>query len=301
MAQEPQPEAMAEPPAQPLQPEQAIAALKQIIAEQLLQPQQQQIGLGIAAKQPAQQLLPPEEAIAALRQILAEQLLQPPPPQQPHAVAGAVAGLGGVAAVGAGVAATTAAYNIVASDNRCIAITVEVYNATKYILKSEGYFIAEGHVKIPPENIIPDSRQALVARKHNLTWTGASGMAVWRIGDTDRRLVVMWDVPFFTENKLSVGFRDGEVELDIGNYKAMHTDQLIVQAAVNPEIPAVNPEIQRNCNSYSKWVGVCRPVQVEREHCILKGNMGTESKCKATVEFIPLIKAEAATNYKEFF
>ena len=114
---------------------------------------------------------------------------------------------------------------LVESDDRTIAIAIHISNATKYLLTSEGYFTAWGHLKSPPASITGGSSNTMVARKSKFTTTGSCGVAVWKISDTNKHLVMLWAVPWFTSNMLALGVKKGRVEPGKEIYDEMYDDE----------------------------------------------------------------------------
>ena len=156
------------------------------------------------------------------------------------------------------------------SHDRYVDVTIELCNATEHILYNEGFFLARGQMKIPPQSIIsPDEKDALFAQKRKLLLTGTSGMAVWKIGHTNIRLMVTWNVPFFTANRLAVNFIDGEVNLTMRDY--------------NNTLRRGNND---TCKKYKKE-SACAQAKATCKDFSVRGIMGSDSKCTAKVHLLP--------------
>ena len=186
-------------------------------------------------------------------------------------------------AIGAAAGATDLTSGIATSHDRYVDITIELSNATKHILYNEGFFLARGQMKIPPQSIIsPDEKDALFAQKRKLLLTGTSGMAVWKIGHTNIRLMVTWNVPFFTANRLAVNFIDGEVNLTMRDY--------------NNTLRRGNND---TCKKYKKE-SACAQAKATCKDFSVRGIMGSDSKCTAKVDLLPLNKDVASKKFEPF-
>ena len=157
-------------------------------------------------------------------------------------------------------------------------VGVELSNSTEYYLSSEGYYPAWGYVESPPVGVSPGKKSGFVARKTSFTATGTTGVAVWRIGDTSTRLVVMWSAPWnhnHYSNVLAVGFKENTVSLNGNIYKEMYYGH----------------ETWFSRRHYMN--NQCCPT-VAMEHSLtsggfkVTGSMGTSHKCEAKVELWPL-------------
>lgn len=94
-----------------------------------------------------------------------------------------------------------------------VACQVVVENRTNCSLTSPASFVNGGVMKYPPVVVPAGHREAFLAHKIGFTATGTYGTASWliprRSEKTEKRLVVMWSVPFnhdFYSNWLAVGF-----------------------------------------------------------------------------------------------
>ena len=125
----------------------------------------------------------------------------------------------------------------------------------------------------------------MVARKSALTWTGSCGVAVWRIGETQKRLVIMWGVPWWASNTLSIGITEGKVEPGKEVYDEMYCEE--------------DGDTWFKCQAYAK--DQYAPPVVKKDKSIkymVQGTMGTEGKCTATVQLLPLTKDMVAESLK---
>lgn len=185
-------------------------------------------------------------------------------------------------AVGVGPSVAGSVDSMVQSVDQSVVCGIELSNVTKYILETEGYYAAWGHVKTPPVSVSPGIKEAMVACKGKNTLSGTTGVAVWKIVGTNTRLVIMWSIPWSHNrhsNMLAVGFQEGEVNLENEQYREMYYEE----------------ETWFQRQGYTKD-GSCRPVEVshKNKHFKIRGTMGTDYKCEVKVEFLPLTKDDVA-------
>ena len=157
-----------------------------------------------------------------------------------------------------------------------VVVEVEVSNATKYYLSSEGYFVAWGHVKSPPVGVNPGKKGEFIAHKSGGATTGTTGVAVWKIGDTSTRLVVLWSAPWnhnHHSNMLAVGLKEGSVTPNNSLYKEMYYESETWFS-------------RRGYNNSEHCVPVTKTHSSEGFK--VKGSMGTSHKTDAKVELLPL-------------
>ena len=164
---------------------------------------------------------------------------------------------------------------------------MELSNSTEYYLSSEGYYPAWGYVESPPVGVSPGKKSGFVARKTSFAATGTTGVAVWRIGDTSTRLVVMWSAPWnhnHHRNVLAVGFKENTVSLNTNIYKEMYYDK---------------HEKWFSRRQYNKDKG-CPTVTMKHSSGDFKvtGSMGTSHKCEAKIELLPLRMDVAADSLR---
>ena len=190
-----------------------------------------------------------------------------------------------VQAVAGAIEAGIEILNLVESDDRVIAVGISVSNATKHALTTEGYYTAWGHMKKPPSSIAPGTTQSMVARKSEITWTGSCGVAVWKIGDTEKRLVVLWSDPWWTRNTLAVGIKEGKVMPE-------NIDKIYSEMYYNEET-----WFSRQGYVKSEYSPPVEKIDNSKQFKV-QGTMGTENKCMATVHFLPLLEGVVADTLK---
>ncbi|XP_033748209.1 tereporin-Ca1-like [Pecten maximus] len=114
---------------------------------------------------------------------------------------------GFVAAVAAGSSlAGSTVSALTASGGYSVACGIETANWTKYTLEKPMAFNNGGLIKTPPIDILPGVKEAMITHKTGGTATGTYGSVSWVV--KDRRVVVMWSVPFnhdYYTNWLAVG------------------------------------------------------------------------------------------------
>ncbi|KAK7088414.1 tereporin-Ca1-like [Littorina saxatilis] len=85
---------------------------------------------------------------------------------------------------------------------------IEVENDTGYALSDPNVSLKGGELSMLPRSILPHQRNVTMSRCSYRIFGGSSGVVSWLIEPLQRRLVVMWSVPFslvFYRNKLAVG------------------------------------------------------------------------------------------------
>ena len=181
---------------------------------------------------------------------------------------------------GASVAGTVA--SMVQTVNRSVVCGIELSNSTKYFLEFEGYFASWGHVKTPSFSVSPGKKEAMIAYKSKYSTTGTTGVAVWKVGDTDTRVIIMWSIPWnhnHHNNVLAVGFKEGKIILENKHYREMYYEK----------------ESWFRRQEYTKDI-MCQSVEMSHKNMTFKvqGTMGTGDKCEVKVEFLPLTKDTVA-------
>lgn len=189
-------------------------------------------------------------------------------------------------AVGKGSSVLGTVHNMVQGIERTVVCGVEISNSTRYFLKTEGYYTIWGYVDIPPVSVSPGLKEAFVGYKNSLTTTGTTGVAVWKVGDTNTRLLVMWSIPWnhnHHSNVLALGFQEGRVHLDNETYYEMYYD--------------CEPWF---CRRSFVNATHCTPVDIMhvKRSCRVQGSMGTTHKTQAMVNFLPLVEDAVAPNLK---
>ncbi|XP_069134263.1 tereporin-Ca1-like [Argopecten irradians] len=134
-------------------------------------------------------------------------------------IAGTVAAI----AAGSSLAGTTVSA-LTSSGGYSVACGIETSNWTKYILEKPKAINDGGLIKTPPMNVLPGVKEAMITHKIGGTATGTYGSVSWVI--KDRRVVVMWSVPFnhdYYTNWLAVGItKPGYKQHDENWYNTMY-------------------------------------------------------------------------------
>ncbi|VDI13718.1 Hypothetical predicted protein [Mytilus galloprovincialis] len=176
--------------------------------------------------------------------------------------------------------------------NYHVVFGIEVENLTKYKLKNSETYLTSGEISIPALDIRQGYKEAMVATKKPY-WPafGICGIVSWLISGCNRRLVIMFTLPWpaflnymtYT-NKLSVGISDvGITEHDSKWHKAMK---------LNNTYPGLNFKTEEYVNS-------TRPVKVADETFQVSGIMGTGHQIEAKIVFKPNHVDSLAQNLKQ--
>jgi len=104
---------------------------------------------------------------------------------------------------------------------------LEVRNMTEWRLWPDESYIHWGYIPSPPTVILPGEKEVMSGQNaeghfasngnNNLFATGATGVVTWKIGDTGKKLAVMYSLPYDFDkwkNKLTVAFVDGNQKID---------------------------------------------------------------------------------------
>jgi len=90
-----------------------------------------------------------------------------------------------------------------------IAFMLQVENYYNQFLTEPQYIEHYGHVYNRPQSIAPDMAEIMTGHKAYFSATGCGGVVSWNIGNTDKMMVVMYDIPWnqmFYKNTLALGF-----------------------------------------------------------------------------------------------
>lgn len=177
--------------------------------------------------------------------------------------------------------------------NYHVVFGIEVENLTKYKLENSETYLTSGEISIPASDIRPGYKEAMVATKKPY-WPafGICGIVSWLISGCNRRLVIMFTLPWpaflnyikYT-NKLSVGISDvGITEHDSKWHKTMKK--------LNNTYPGLNFKTEEYINS-------TRPVKVADETFQVSGIMGTGHQIEAKIVFKPNHVDNLAQNLKQ--
>ena len=81
-----------------------------------------------------------------------------------------------------------------------------VQNRTNMELSLPHVTMEAGSLIKPPASVSPGQTESVIVHKHWFSIRGTSGLMSWSLGELGRRVVVMWDVPYFQlDNILAVG------------------------------------------------------------------------------------------------
>ena len=104
---------------------------------------------------------------------------------------------------------------------------LELRNMTEWRLWPDESYIHWGYIPSPPTVILPGEKEVMSGQNaeghfasngnNNLFATGATGVVTWKIGDTGKKLAVMYSLPYHFDkwkNKVTVAFVDGNQKID---------------------------------------------------------------------------------------
>ena len=164
---------------------------------------------------------------------------------------------------------------------------LEVSNATKHRLISEGCYIHYGRIRVPPRSINPGTKETFVAQKTGYVACGTSGVSAWKIGTTNLYLYVLWSAPFnfdFYDNKLAIGIISKEKKPDLAKttFRKMYNE---------------NEEWFKLGAYYRNSI----PIHIDEKTGKFKaeGIMGSTHKCVIQVTLLPLQEDDVAPSIKE--
>ncbi len=86
--------------------------------------------------------------------------------------------------------------NLLNGVNYSVKCGIEIENWTKWTLDEPSTYMNRGYVSTPAKTILPGSKEAVVTHKAGGTATGTSGTVAWNLGDTGKKVIVMWSAPF---------------------------------------------------------------------------------------------------------
>ena len=165
-------------------------------------------------------------------------------------------------------------------------IGVEVANATTYHLAIVNFYLQKGQLQVPPTSISPGKKEALLAHRTGAHAAGATGVTVWKIGDTHVNLVVLWSTPFnfdHHKNVLGIGFMRGEFKAEKSTYKDMYFAE---------------KETWFKRRKFTQTSGETIEITDESRQFTARGNMGTSHRCEAKIELLPNTMDGVAECYK---
>ena len=130
-----------------------------------------------------------------------------------------------LAVVGAGNSIATAARSFAAMDyNVTFQLVMENYtNKHLYTYQAHNH---SGHIKEANQDVRPGMKEGLAGHKSSSTATGCTGTVAWKIGTTNKMVVVMYSVPYshdWHSNWCGVGIFD--VQETSNFFEKMYNDQ----------------------------------------------------------------------------
>ena len=164
---------------------------------------------------------------------------------------------------------------LISSCNRPVVIRIEVANATHHHLMVHSCYVAWGQLKVPQSNISPMSKEAMLGHTTGFYATGSTGVAAWKIMNTDMFFVVMWSGPWnfnHHSNVLAIGFRDNKCEINQNTYEEMYYHQQDATWFVRGEFYCEMPAL----------------IHEDRDKRFkVTGTMGNGHKCEAKINLLP--------------
>ncbi|CAC5414211.1 unnamed protein product [Mytilus coruscus] len=133
--------------------------------------------------------------------------------------------------------------------------------------------INTGCLASPPQNVGTKMKEVMVGHKVGFSLRGTSGIVSWLVGNLDRRVIVMWNVPFFSSaNNLAVGITSRGVKNHMGNW-----------------YESISRNDTRDDLCYTKGVFHDQCNQIISEDDILQvlGDMGTGSRADVIITVRP--------------
>ncbi|KAK7462546.1 hypothetical protein BaRGS_00038402 [Batillaria attramentaria] len=112
------------------------------------------------------------------------------------------------AAVSAGSSLAGTTISSLLNDGYSVGCGIEVQNWTRFPLSEAITRINGGYLSKPPVAVLPSKKEAMVTRKTGGCATGSYGTVSWKVEGLNRRVYVMWSVPFnhdYFTNWLAVG------------------------------------------------------------------------------------------------
>ncbi|CAG2225366.1 secY [Mytilus edulis] len=91
-------------------------------------------------------------------------------------------------------------------DNYIRVCTIYIQNWTTMELSKPNATLNTGCLASPPQNVGTKMKEVMVGHKVGFSLRGTSGIVSWLVCNLERRVIVMWNVPFFSSpNNLAVG------------------------------------------------------------------------------------------------
>ncbi|XP_052076795.1 echotoxin-2-like [Mytilus californianus] len=151
--------------------------------------------------------------------------------------------------------------------------TIYIQNWTTIELSKPNATINTGCLASPPQNVGTKMKEVMVGHKVGFSLRGTSGIVSWLVGNLDRRVIVMCNVPFFSSsNNLAVGITSRGVKNHTGNW-----------------YESISRNDTRDNICYTKGVFHDQCNQIISEDDILEvlGDMGTGSRADVIITVRP--------------
>ena len=135
------------------------------------------------------------------------------------------AGTTALAAVTAGTSISDAARSFAAMDYT-VTFQLIMENYTNEHLYTYQQYNHAGHIKEANQDVRPGMKEGLAGHKSSSTATGCTGTVAWKIGKTNKMVVVMYSVPYshdWHSNWCGVGIFD--VQETSNFFEKMYNDQ----------------------------------------------------------------------------
>lgn len=174
--------------------------------------------------------------------------------------------------------------SMMASCSGAVVVGVEIANATKYHMEAQGCHLAWGQLQVPQPHINPGTKEAMLGYTTGFFTTGSTGVAAWKIGNTNVYLVVLWSAPWnfnHHSNVLAIGFRDTCCHICNAAYQEMYYQKA---------------EWFMRKEFYNNML----PIKFEdsREQFKVTGTMGNGHKCIAKITLLPNSMGAVAENLR---
>lgn len=169
---------------------------------------------------------------------------------------------------------------------------LELRNMTEWRLWPDESYIHWGYIPSPPSVILPGEKEVMSGQNaeghfasngnNNLFATGATGVVSWKIGDTGKKLAVMYSLPYSFDkwnNKLTVAFVDGNQKIDKIFCRRMITDIELGQ-----------------CKEFGKN-GQLKPIDHKSDKFHVIATMGSSHHTRIKIVLLPTNEQNYAAEY----
>jgi len=152
---------------------------------------------------------------------------------------------------------------------------LEVNNMTKWRLWPDKTYIHWGSISSPPTFILSGEKGAISGHNTEGDYdghyaTGATGVVSWKIGDTGKKLAIMYTLPYQfkkLKNKLSIAIVDESQKINQKFCQRMITDTKLATLKV--------------------FYDEIKPIDVKSDKFHVIGTMGTSHRCEIKIVFMP--------------